>query len=333
MKIIKKNKVLLSLILIPYIYLLIICTVRTDTRGLLTGDITPVDSLIELENSYEEKGSFNTVYVISYDFCTIFQNRLLETSEINTSTSVSQAYDYMTTQEVNLMSKLQHQSSVQAAIITAYKAAMQIEDNVKLDYKLSGAYISYYSNKVTDLKIGDKIVGVNGIYAKDDSEAFRTAFNEKKFGDIFNISRNGTLIEVTYSENHYGQYSIYADYDIDYDNAIPKITVNKTNTGGPSGGLLQTLEVFNRLVSTDYSLGKTIAGTGTINMDGTVGGIGAVEQKIHTAYKRGVDIFFCPEVNYEDALKAYNTLPNKERMALVKVNTFSDAIEYLQNEM
>lgn len=333
MKIIRKNKCLFCLLLIPYIYLLIICTVRTNKRALLTGDITPVDSLIEVDSDKIVEGSFNSIYVISFDYCTIFQNRLVSTSTINTTGTVSSAYDYMASSEVSLMSRLQHNSSVQASIITAYRTAMEMDSTVNIDYRLSGAIISYYTEKALSFKIGDKVIGVNGKYAFDDIEQFRIAFNERKENDVFNVIRDNVEIEIVLDSNHYRSFGFYPDYDIDYESATPSIKVNNTVVGGPSGGLLQTLEVFNRLVSEDYSLGKTISGTGTIELDGSVGGIGAVEQKIHTAYKRGVDVFFCPSVNYSDALKAYNTLKQKERMALVEVKTFSDAIAYLKNEM
>ena len=38
-------------------------------------------------------------------------------------------------------------------------------------------------------------------------------------------------------------------FDINYDTISPKISVKNTNVGGPSGGLMQTLSIFNKLCS------------------------------------------------------------------------------------
>ena len=49
-----------------------------------------------------------------------------------------------------------------------------------------------------------------------------------------------------------------------------------------------------------------------------------------TAYDNHVDIFLCVSANYDDALKAYNSLPSRNKMKLIKIDTFYDALEYLK---
>ena len=104
-----------------------------------------------------------------------------------------------------------------------------------------------------------------------------------------------------------------------------------TNTGGPSGGMMQSLYIYNQLSEFDISHGLKIGGTGTIRIDGTVGAIGGIEQKIYTSAMNNIDIFFVPFAsnNYEDALEVYNTLNTD--MILVGVDTFEDALNYLLN--
>ena len=65
------------------------------------------------------------------------------------------------------------------------------------------------------------------------------------------------------------------------------------------------------LVDEDLTKGLMIAGTGTINYDGSAGYIGATEQKILTAYLNHVDLFFVVNLddeyyydNYQEALRA-----------------------------
>ena len=83
------------------------------------------------------------------------------------------------------------------------------------------------------------------------------------------------------------------------------------------------------MIEEDITRGLKIAGTGTISIDGTVGAIGGIREKIPTAMDDNIDVFFCVEANYEDALEAYNSLPCKEKMKLIKISTFYDALEYL----
>ena len=97
---------------------------------------------------------------------------------------------------------------------------------------------------------------------------------------------------------------------------------------GPSGGLMISLAVYNSLVETDITGGKTIAGTGTLEPDGSVGEIGGIEYKIKGAVKKKADIFFVPAgENYEDAKKLIEK--NHYKIELVKVETFDDALNYL----
>ncbi|MBO5542125.1 MAG: hypothetical protein J5936_01695, partial [Acholeplasmatales bacterium] len=74
-----------------------------------------------------------------------------------------------------------------------------------------------------------------------------------------------------------------------------------------------------------------IAGTGTINSTTyKIGAIGGIKEKIPTAIDDGVDIFFCPKANYNEAYLKYESIKNHDRMKLVEVETLMDAINYLK---
>ena len=45
----------------------------------------------------------------------------------------------------------------------------------------------------------------------------------------------------------------------------PKVKIDSHEIGGPSAGLMFTLEIYNQLVEDDLTRGHEIAGTGTIN--------------------------------------------------------------------
>jgi Lon-like protease len=94
--------------------------------------------------------------------------------------------------------------------------------------------------------------------------------------------------------------------------------------GGPSAGLMFTLTVYNALSPEDLTGGRRIAGTGTINPDGSVGPIGGVQQKVAAAKAAGATIFLSPAENYADALSAAKSI------RVVKILTVQEAVDYLK---
>ncbi|MBU5673130.1 SepM family pheromone-processing serine protease [Paenibacillus brevis] len=101
-----------------------------------------------------------------------------------------------------------------------------------------------------------------------------------------------------------------------------------TRIGGPSAGLMFTLEIYNQLTPGDLSKGYRIAGTGTMSEDGTVGPIGGVQFKIVASDRRDADIFFVPEGNYKEAKAKADEI--KSEMKLVPVKSVQDALDYLE---
>jgi PDZ domain-containing protein len=102
------------------------------------------------------------------------------------------------------------------------------------------------------------------------------------------------------------------------------VETDTQNIGGPSAGMMFTLEIMNQLTEEDLTDGRRIAGTGTIARDGTVGGIGGVQQKVYGAIDAGAVVVLVPASNYEDALEAAG-----DKIVVVRVETIDDALEYL----
>lgn len=105
---------------------------------------------------------------------------------------------------------------------------------------------------------------------------------------------------------------------------------------GSSAGLMLALQLTEELTGKDMTKGYKIAGTGTLEQDGTVGEIGAAAHKVKTADSFGVDIFFVPksdapeEKNESEATAALKEL--NTTMRVVPVSTLDEAIRYL-NEL
>lgn len=114
------------------------------------------------------------------------------------------------------------------------------------------------------------------------------------------------------------------DAGYDYQLPIPVKIVPHKIIGGPSAGLMFALTVYNMLTPADLTGGRKIAGTGTISLDGKVGPIGGVAQKVAAAEAVGAEYFLSPAENYPDALSV------ARRIKVIKVTTIEEAIQFLQ---
>ncbi|MDN5312485.1 MAG: Lon-like protease, partial [Thermoanaerobacteraceae bacterium] len=103
------------------------------------------------------------------------------------------------------------------------------------------------------------------------------------------------------------------------------IKIDTGEIGGPSAGSMFALEILNQLSPEDLTKGKKIAGTGTISLNGDIGEIGGIQQKVVAAHRDGAEIFFAPEKNAKDAMEAAKKLGIK----VVSVKKLDDILDYL----
>lgn len=104
------------------------------------------------------------------------------------------------------------------------------------------------------------------------------------------------------------------------------IKIDTGDIGGPSAGSMFVMEILNQLTPEDLTKGKKVAGTGTISLDRQIGEIGGIEQKVVAAHRDGAEIFFAPEKNAKDALKAAEGLG----IEVISVKTLDDMLNYLE---
>lgn len=118
------------------------------------------------------------------------------------------------------------------------------------------------------------------------------------------------------------------------DGADIEVELNLSDVGGPSAGLLFSLGVVALLGGGDggggendgnLTGGRTIAGTGTIAPDGTVGAVGGVPLKTQAARRDGATVFLVPREECADATAG---LP--EGLRLIPVTTLAGAVEDLR---
>jgi PDZ domain-containing protein len=72
------------------------------------------------------------------------------------------------------------------------------------------------------------------------------------------------------------------------------VKIDSDQIGGPSAGLAWTLGIIDSLSGGGLTGGRTVAATGTIDPDGTVGAVGGVEQKTVAVERAGASVFLVP---------------------------------------
>jgi PDZ domain-containing protein len=94
--------------------------------------------------------------------------------------------------------------------------------------------------------------------------------------------------------------------------------------GGPSAGLMFALGIMDKVGPVDLTKGMFIAGTGTIDPDGTVGPIGGIQLKMIAARRAGATVFLAPAGNCADVRGA-----TPSGLKVVKVQKLHDAVQDL----
>ena len=292
------------------------------------GGIVNLEDRIEVENSRDTEGSLNMSYVslvkgtlpmilLSY----IIPNwDLVKSSEITTP---DESVD-----ELLELEKLYMQSSIDNATILAYEKAGK-ELNITREVN-NIVYIS--DDADTDLEIYDELLTADGIEVNDVAE-LREIVNSKNEGDTitFLVNRNGKEKECSakiYNTEDGLKVGVSFLTTYEYE-TNPEISVaTKASESGSSGGLMLTLAIYNAITDEDITKGRTVVGTGTISLDGTVGAIDGVKYKILGAVKSDAEIFLCPMENYEEALSVKDEF-NLD-IEIHGVATFDEALEYLK---
>ena len=312
--------------------ILFACFCFYDTGYLIfkPGGTINTASRIEGDNLYESEGSFNMAYVGMMEGNLPFYllAKVIDDWTLVKNTSITYSENEKV-EDALKRDELSYDEAISNATFVAFNKA-----NVKFDITKTYNHITYISDKNTsDLKIVDILLSYDDTVFND-IEVFINYVNSKKVNDkiILKILRDGKeqLKEVTiYEEDNklYVGLSVTKIYDIksDFDLNVKK----KASESGPSGGLITALTIYDAITKEDITRGYKIVGTGTINLDGTVGEIGSVEYKLAGAVKDNADIFICPIGNYEDAIKYAKE--KKYDIIIKGVTSFDETLTILEN--
>ena len=293
------------------------------------GGIIDIDDRVVIEDSYKSKGSLNVSYVeqLKGDVLTYGLSYIMPNWE-REKYSAYKIDDDESLTNMEFRNKLNLEYSNSNATYWGYKLA---GENVEL--VSSKVYIIYvFKEFKSEFKVRDELLSV-------DNKSFDSI---KQYIEYLNSLNEGDYVTVKVLRNNKEKEFKTKLYKVE-DRNIMGVTLNiinkyktdkkvefkfKNNESGPSGGLMTTIDIYNKLTKEDITNGLKIAGTGTIEADGTIGEIGGVKYKLLGASKKKVDVFLVPKENYKECLKTKKD--NKLKIKIIKVNNIEEAIDKLK---
>ncbi len=99
------------------------------------------------------------------------------------------------------------------------------------------------------------------------------------------------------------------------------VSIDSGDVGGPSAGLAFTLGVIDVLTPGSLTGGKSVATTGTMDLQGNVGPVGGVPQKTVGVRRSGAKLFLVPPDEYDEAVRFAGD------MQVVAVRTLDEALD------
>jgi PDZ domain-containing protein len=294
--------------------------------------------IITVKSGKKDKGNFmlTTVRMGQANIYSYAEAKMSKFEEIYPESEILNPTE--TEEEFNVRQLYLMKDAKLNATDVAYRKA-----GLPVKYKYNGIYVlSVLPNMPANgkLKAGDRIFKVDG-HTFSSSKEFMDYVRTKKAGEeltftyLRNKQTNTVKIQVKPFKQEPKRVGIGISLVDDKEVIVnPPVKIVTDEIGGPSAGLMFSLEIYNQLTKDDLTRGHQIAGTGTIDADGTVGPIGGIEQKIVAADKAGAEIFLAPnehgakKSNYRDALKAAHEIGTK--MKIVPVDTFDEAVAYLK---
>lgn len=312
------------------IVFVVICTWPVNYYIVIGGGISDISDRVVVENGDSSNGSFNLSYVSELKGTTL--SYLLSYVMPHWKRVSMDDYKYTTDedyQDIEFRSELDLLSSNSNAIYYAYQLADKPCGVVKTDVYVIVKFPEYDN----PLEVGDKLLKVNGVLCANLVE-FQEAIQKVEGNSVrVTVLRDGKEMELTsklYEEENrkvlgVGLQSV-TTYDVD-----PEVKFQfEKNESGPSAGLITTLSIYDQLTKGDLTKGKLIAGTGTIEADGSIGQIGEVEYKLLGAVDGGAQVFLVPAgENYQDCKK----MKKDENLdiKLISVKNIDDAIKKLKD--
>lgn len=107
-----------------------------------------------------------------------------------------------------------------------------------------------------------------------------------------------------------------------------EVDIDSGAIGGPSAGLAFTLTLIDELTPGELTGGRRVAVTGTISIDGSVGAIGGLAQKVSAVRQQGATVFLVPTEQGEEDLARAREVAGED-VEIVPVANLDEALAAL----
>lgn len=296
---------------------------------IIGGDISDISKRVTVDSGYDSKGSFNICFVSE------LKGRLgpYLLSYVIPSWERESANDYKyddeeSIEDISFRSQLDLVSSNGNAVKWAYELAGK--EYQEIDTKV---YVISVMKDYNDFKVGDQIIEIDGVKINNGSDVSEYISKYKENDKIkIKVIRKGkekTIDSTLYRDDDRLILGIYVQEVSSY-KTNPEVNIKfKSSEQGPSAGLITALSIYDQLTKEDLTKSLKIAGTGTIEKDGSIGSIGGVKYKLAGAVSKDADIFLVPAgENYKEAIKYKKK--NKYNIKIIEVSTLDEAIKKLE---
>lgn len=312
--------------------------VRLPVVTLLPGpveDVLPHVRVGDRTPTYESKGRL-FLTTVGVDSDVTFYEALLQLAdgEVEVVPRTQIYPEDRSEQEVNLENAAEMDDSKLAATIVGLReAGYEVDtdpDGVRVAGVLDGGAAS------GKLRTDDRILEVGGKPVRSGDQV-RDAIAAAGVGQrlAFKVQRGRSTVTETVTTRRSppraqpspsGQARPYVGVSLAnvYDFPV-KIQIETSNIGGPSAGLMFALSIVEKLGKKDLIGDRLIAGTGIVDLNGNVGAIGGIRQKMIAARRRGATVFLTPRGNYDEARQV-----KPDGLQIVPVGTVREALDYLR---
>ncbi len=294
------------------------------------GGIMEIGNRIVVEDEYKSKGSFNLAYVSEAKgtVATYLLSYIMPNWEREKVTSYTYD-DSETIKDVEFRGNIDLLQSSDNAIKNAFlEAGKTYQVTEKQIYVY---YVEKDSN--SNLKVGDQIISINDEEVSN-LDSFRDILSKYNLDDTMTIKvkrdkKKKNINAKLYESDGKKILGIYVE-EIHKYKTNPEVKIKfKSSESGPSGGLVEALDIYNKITKKDITRGMKIAATGEIDSDGNILSIGGVKYKLLGASKRKADIFIVPkDKNYDECVKVAKK--NNLKIKIIGVSTFKEALNELE---
>jgi PDZ domain-containing protein len=200
-------------------------------------------------------------------------------------------------------------------------AAALTELGIKVPTTLTVSEVMAGAPAATVLRHGDVLLAIDGVRT-DDLTAVRDELQKVDKGEPVTVTvrRDGkeqNLVTRTRVAEGRTVLGILIDPAFHFPFTV-KIQID--DVGGPSAGMMFALGIIDVLTPGAMTGGQSIAGTGTIDSDGTVGAIGGIQEKMIGARSAGARWFLAPA---DDCAEVVGHVP--DGLHVVRVSTLHQA--------